>query len=171
MQTIIKTAYGHVAFTPTDISHIYIELAPTSSDLNTQGRKYSLPFVVRGVSYYGSIHVHRWDDGEFRIGPNTASYGQTRESIYLRRNNPSHPSNDRASDSAERTILQTLLPLVNAWAAANPYILDAAEQERITSSLADLEQKRADLVLNLAEVDAQIAALRPHLRTIETVAA
>ena len=133
MNTIINTAYGSVAFTPTDANHIYIEIAPTSADLDAEGRKYSLPFTVRGVSYYGSIHVYRWSDGTFGIGPNSGSYSEARQSIYLRRSNPSNPSNDRASESAERAILQALLPLVNTWAAVRVesvikprYVLDAA---------------------------------------------
>ncbi len=162
MQTIIKTMYGHVAFTPTDISHIYIELAPASPDLDDQGRKYSLPFTVRGVSYYGSIHVYRWDDGQFRIGRNASSYCQARQSIFLRRHNPNHPSNDHAANLPNVLSFKHLSPLVNTWAATNPYSLDAAQREHTASALEGLEAQRVHLLAELSKVEAQIAELRPN---------
>jgi hypothetical protein len=165
MSFTLTTPFGIVTIKPTDSNHIYIELAPVSPDLDAQGHRYSLPFAVRGVSYHGSIHVYRWKDGQFHLGPQSGSSYDQRQSLYLRRHNPSNPSNDRASDSAERTILQTLLPAANVWAAANPYALDAAEQERIASTLGRLQQQRADLTQQLNEVDKQIAKLQPRSHT------
>jgi hypothetical protein len=160
----LTTPFGIVALKPTNNDHIYIELAPVSPDLDAHGHRYAQPFTVRGVSYHGGIHVYRWADGSFHLGPEAAPSYDQRQSLYLRRHNPSNPSNDRASDSAERTILQTLLPAANAWAAANPYALDAAEQERIASTLARLQQQRTDLMQQLNEVDKQLAELQPRSR-------
>ena len=160
----LTTPFGIVAINPTDNAHIYIELAPRAPDLDAQGHRYTLPFTLRGVSYHGGIHVYRWADGNFHLGPESGSSYDQRQSLYLRRENPSNPSNDRASDSAERTILQTLLPAANVWAAANACALDAAEQERIASTLAHLQQQRTDLMQQLNEVDNQLAELQPRSR-------
>jgi hypothetical protein len=162
MSQLLKTPLGHVAVTPTDNNHVHIEIAPTSPTLDQQGRKFTLPFQVRGVLYHGSLHVYRWEDGQFHLGPQSSSSYEQRQSIYLRRSNPSHPSNDHASNAAERTILQVLIPLANAWAAANPYALDAAEHERTERDLVRLRGQRAELQKQLAGLDAQIAALLPR---------
>lgn len=166
MNTIIKTQYGYVAFTPTDINHIYIEIAPTSPELNPNGHKYSLPFTLRGVSYDGSIHVYRHSNGSFAPGLPSGSDWDRRQSISIQRRDPTRPRNNIASDTAQRNILDTLIPLVNTWAAANPYILDAAQQEHTRAQLARLQQTRADLLQSLAEVDTQIAALQQTLAPV-----
>lgn len=164
MSFSLATPFGIVAIKPTDNQHIYLELAPVSPDLDAQGHRYSLPFTLRGVSYHGGIHLYRWADGNFHLGPEAGSSYDQRQSLYLRRHNPSNPSNDRASDSAERIILQTLLPAANVWTAANPYALDAAEQERIASTLARLQQQRSDLLQQLNDIAEQIAELEPRSR-------
>ena len=117
----LETKIGNIWFSPTSGDHIFVDFG---SNLNVaeEGPNSSQrrgPLTAYGVTVYGSMHLHRFWDGQFHLGWPS---GPAQHYLYLSRG-----AGQDASLAARKLVINTVLPLVNEWAAANPTALTEAD--------------------------------------------
>jgi hypothetical protein len=110
LETRISTPIGDVRLVPTSADHIHV--TSVSAPFNN----------VRGVKLTISVHYHKWSDGRWHIGREDQITYERRRSLHTNRLD----SLKDVSESARKRIEEVLDVVVNAFAEANPNILESA---------------------------------------------
>jgi len=144
----VTTKYGRVEVVATDARHLYL-----NASSNALGDP-EVGLIINGVRYAASLHVNLYD-GVWE--PSRDAHGNSYHALYLSR--ADRLTSRDASDSARRKATEILLAVAREWAAANPDLINAAEEEHVAEQISRREEK-------IAEKEAEIATLRGEIQEL-----
>jgi hypothetical protein len=150
----LETALGPVVAAFTDGGHVAVgtDGAHISDD--------NPALVFRGRDYLANVHLY-------------AEPGDGREPWSPRRSDRSIVKKRRpyvdAAPTHAKAIEEAIISAVRAYVAANPDVLRMAEAAQANNELVNLEEKRAEAVAALADIDASIATQSARLRAAQAL--
>lgn len=151
----LETALGPVVAAFTDGGHVAV--GTDGAHINDDNPA----LVFRGQDFLANVHLFAEPgDGREPWSPRRSS---SDVSIKKRR-----PYVDAAPTHA-KAIEEAIISAVRAYVAANPDVLRMAEASHANNVLLDLEEKRAETVAALANIDASIATQAGRLRAATQV--
>lgn len=140
----IDSKYGTLELTPTEETHIYVELGRSSETKIGNETTVMLGYCVRGVAYSGGLHMYRHSDLNWHLGPEfkedrgevrpITSY-EARQHAWIKRCDwlKRDINHDGPSDSARNAMIENITKVVNEWAKNNEYALFIAHCKHLES--------------------------------------
>lgn len=142
--SILGVKFGQIAVLATNDSHIYASSNPES------GRNF-LPFEVRGVSYIVTAHLHKDEQGVYRVDP---------KYLHVRRQTNDWKKADNVSNAAKSVIRIEIEDAVNTWALSNADTIRAAHVSACDDRINSLTNKITEKLKEVAELQAEILKLQ-----------
>ena len=136
----VTTKYGPARLVVTDAKHVHFDAGTVT---------------IHGVERNLAAHVHLWDDGQWRVGPETVPSEPTRLYGHLYMNR----ADGRSTVPTYRmrvTIAEEIVRVITEFAAAHPEVFTSGERTSINNRIVRIQQE-------LAKAEALVDSLRAQL--------
>lgn len=150
----LSTPLGDVYLSVTNRDHIYVDGGGNG--------KY---ITVNKVEYQTSFHLVRQEDGNFDVNKAGNGIRGTR----THRCSKGNYNADQMSEAAIKKVKQTLIPIINEWAKANPETFEKAEYADINNKMYQLEKEAKRLADELLTKQKELGEKAQKIRAVAKI--